>query len=180
MKDNAIKSVVATGIGAALFVVIGMIRVPVAVPNTQIQLQYALQALFSLIFGPIVGFLIGFIGHAVKDMFTDGQIWWFWVIGSGVFGLVLGFVRNLFKIREGIFTKKDIVKFNIIQIIANLFFVVVSPLGDILLANEPLNKVILQGTWAFGVNSLVVGILGTTLIIAYTNTQTKIGSLRKE
>lgn len=67
MKNNSIRSVVATGIGAALFVVIGMISIPTPVPNTSIQLQYALQALFSVIFGPVVGFLTGFIGHALKD-----------------------------------------------------------------------------------------------------------------
>ena len=63
MKNNSIRSVVATGIGAALFVVIGMISIPTPVPNTSIQLQYALQALFSVIFGPVVGFLTGFVGH---------------------------------------------------------------------------------------------------------------------
>ena len=40
-----IKQVVAVGIGAALFVVIGMINIPTPVPNTSIQLQYAVQAL---------------------------------------------------------------------------------------------------------------------------------------
>ena len=54
-----IKEVVATGIGAALFVVIGMISIPTPVPNTSIQLQYAVQALFSVVFGPFVGFLMG-------------------------------------------------------------------------------------------------------------------------
>ena len=62
-----IKEVVATGIGAALFVVIGMISIPTPVPNTSIQLQYAVQALFSVIFGPFVGFLMGLIGHVIKD-----------------------------------------------------------------------------------------------------------------
>ena len=72
MKNNSIRSVVATGIGAALFVVIGMISIPTPVPNTSIQLQYALQALFSVIFGPVVGFLTGFVGHALKDSLQYG------------------------------------------------------------------------------------------------------------
>ena len=62
-----IKQVVAVGIGAALFVVIGMINIPTPVPNTSIQLQYAVQALLSIIFGPIIGLLVGLIGHAIKD-----------------------------------------------------------------------------------------------------------------
>ena len=62
-----IKEVVATGIGAALFVVIGMISIPTPVPNTSIQLQYAVQALFSVVFLPVVGFLKGLIGHLIKN-----------------------------------------------------------------------------------------------------------------
>ena len=34
MRNNTIRNVVATGIGAALFVVIGMINIPTPVPNT--------------------------------------------------------------------------------------------------------------------------------------------------
>ena len=51
MKNQSIKQVVAIGVGAALFVVIGMISIPTPVPNTSIQLQYAVQALLSIIFG---------------------------------------------------------------------------------------------------------------------------------
>ena len=69
MKNNSIKTVVATGIGAALFVVIGLvINIPTFVPNTSIQLQYAVQALLSILFGPVVGF----IGHALKDSIQYG------------------------------------------------------------------------------------------------------------
>ena len=67
MKNNSIRTVVATGIGAALFIIIGMfVNIPIF-GNTSIQLQYAVQALFSVIFGPITGFFMGFIGHALKD-----------------------------------------------------------------------------------------------------------------
>ncbi len=49
MKNNSIKTVVATGIGA-LFVVIGLlISIPTFVPNTYIQLQYAVQSLLSIV-----------------------------------------------------------------------------------------------------------------------------------
>ena len=76
MKNNSIKAVVATGIGAALFVIIGMfINIPLFA-NTSIQLQYAVQAFLAVIFGPVVGFFIGLIGHMVKDMFAGYGIWW--------------------------------------------------------------------------------------------------------
>ena len=72
MKNNSIRTVVATGIGAALFIIIGMfVNIPIF-GNTSIQLQYAVQALFSVIFGPITGFFMGFIGHALKYLMGLG------------------------------------------------------------------------------------------------------------
>ena len=90
MKNNSIRTVVATGIGAALFIIIGMfVNIPIF-GNTSIQLQYAVQALFSVIFGPITGFFMGFIGHALKDGIQYGNISWAWVLASAITGLVIG------------------------------------------------------------------------------------------
>ena len=89
MKNNSIRTVVATGIGAALFIIIGMfVNIPIF-GNTSIQLQYAVQALFSVIFGPITGFFMGFIGHALKDGIQYGNISWAWVLASGITGLTV-------------------------------------------------------------------------------------------
>ncbi len=100
MKNNSIKTVVATGIGA-LFVVIGhLINIPTFVPNTSIQLQYAVQSLLAVVFGPVVGFLVGFIGHTLKDSLTYGP-WWSWILASGVFGLVVGLTKNVCVFKKG-------------------------------------------------------------------------------
>ena len=48
MKNNSIKTVVAVGIGAALFFVLGrFVAIPSPVPNTNISLQYAVLALLA-------------------------------------------------------------------------------------------------------------------------------------
>lgn len=100
-ENNSIKTVVATGIGAALFVVIGLlINIPTFVPNTSIQLQYAVQSLLAVVFGPVVGFLVGFIGHTLKDSLTYGP-WWSWILASGVFGLVVGLTKNVYVFKKG-------------------------------------------------------------------------------
>ena len=44
MKKLSVKSVVAIGIGAALFFVLGKVAIPSPVPNTNISLQYAVEA----------------------------------------------------------------------------------------------------------------------------------------
>ena len=69
MKNNSIKTVVAVGIGAALFFVLGrFVAIPSPVPNTNISLQYAVLALLAAMYGPVAGGLIGFIGHALIDL----------------------------------------------------------------------------------------------------------------
>lgn len=52
MKNNSsIKTVVAVGIGAALFFVLGrFVAIPSPVPNTNISLQYAVLALLAVMY----------------------------------------------------------------------------------------------------------------------------------
>lgn len=109
MNTNTIKKVVATGIGAALFIIIGMlVNIPTPIPNTNIQLQYAVLALFAVIYGPGVGFFTGFIGHALKDSIQYGSPWWNWVLVSGLLGLMIGFFAKKLAIQLSGMTKKDL------------------------------------------------------------------------
>lgn len=181
MKNNSIKAVVATGIGAALFVIIGMfVNIPIF-SNSSIQLQYAVEALLAVIFGPVVGFLVGFIGHMVKDMFAGYGIWWTWVIPSGLVGLGIGLLKNRLSIEKGIFTTKDIIVFNVVQVLVNvLSWGIFAPIGDIVVYSEPANKVFTQGALVSLVNSLTIGIGGTLLILAYAKTRVQSGSLSKD
>ena len=88
-KNNSIKTVVAIGIGAALFFVLGrFVAIPSPVPNTNISLQYAVLALLATMYGPVAGGLIGFIGHALIDLSWGGSPWWSWVITSAFVGVV--------------------------------------------------------------------------------------------
>ena len=176
-----IKEVVATGIGAALFVVIGMISIPTPVPNTSIQLQYAVQALFSVVFGAVGGFLMGLVGHGMKDAMAGYGLWWSWIIASAFFGFILGLFKNRIRAAEGVFEVKDIVNFNIFQLLANAFvWLLVAPIGDILIYSEPVNKVFVQGFVATLSNGVTVAVAGTLLLLAYARTQTRSGSLKKD
>lgn len=181
MKNNSIKAVVATGIGAALFVIIGIfINIPLFA-NTSIQLQYAVQAFLAVLFGPAVGFFTGLIGHMVKDMFAGYGIWWSWVIPSGLVGLGIGFLKNHLRIEKGLFTAKDILTFNIVQVIINVIaWGIVAPLGDIIIFNEPASKVLVQGLLASVANALTIGIGATVLLAVYAKTRTQSGSLSKD
>lgn len=181
-KKLSIRTIVAIGIGAAVFMILGRFgSIPTGIPNTNIETAYAFLALMALLYGPVAGFLIGFIGHALKDIVFFGSPWISWVIASGVVGLIIGLSYKRIKINEGVFGKKQIIIFNIIQIIANVIaWFCVAPMLDVVIYAEPINKVFLQGIVGGTVNMITVGILGTILISNYAKTRIKRGSLDLE
>jgi energy-coupling factor transport system substrate-specific component len=176
------KTIVAIGLGAAIFMLLFMyVKIPSPVPETSFQTAYGLSAFFATLFGPIAGALISFIGHALSDAVQYGSPWWSWVIASGVSGFIFGFAFNRTKVEEGEFKGKDILTFNIIQVIGNLIaWVVVAPVLDILIYQEPVNLVFTQGLTAAGMNIVSAGVIGTLLLVAYAATRTKKGSLKKK
>ena len=183
MKNKfGIKEVVATGIGTALFIVLTNVRIPLGfIPNTSLQPRAALLAFFAAVFGPVVGGIMGLAGHAIGDAIFYGSVWWSWVFPDAVFGIAIGLFAKQFAVKEGGFTKKQIVKFNVVQVIGNLIaWVVVAPVLDILIYAEPVKKVFAQGAAAFVANIIAVGVLGTILTAAYSKIGAKSSSLSKE
>ena len=182
MKKFSVKTIVAIGIGAALFFVLGrFVAIPSPVPNTNIATQYGLLAFMSVVFGPVAGALIGLIGHALIDFSYGWGIWWSWVIASGVFGLLVGLGAKVLKINEAEIGKKGLIKFNITQIVSHVIcWGAVAPILDIVMYNEPLEKLFAQGLFAGIANSVTTAIIGSLLCIAYAATRTKAGSLTKE
>lgn len=179
MKKLSVKTVVAIGIGAALFFVLGRISIPTPVPNTYISLQYAIQAVFATLFGPIAGLLIGFIGHTLVDATTYGP-WWSWIIASACVGLIIGLITMKLDLNEGIDSKK-LVRFNAAHAIAHLLaWGFIAPCLDILIYSEPVEKLFAQGLTAAIANIITTGIVGTLLLVAYAKTVVKRGSLDKE
>ncbi|GHV74132.1 UPF0397 protein [Spirochaetia bacterium] len=180
-KSISVRTVVAVGIGAALvFVLMRFVALPSGIPNTNLQLAPAILTVFAAIFGPVAGLLIGFIGHTLTDL-SWGGVWWSWVIADAVFGLLVGLFWKLYKIEEGGFGVKNAVIFNVVQILANaVAWVAIAPTLDILIYQEPVDKVYLQGLVAGGLNSAVILILGTILAFGYSRTKVKAGSLKAE
>ena len=170
MKKLSVKSVVAIGIGAALFFVLGKVAIPSPVPNTNISLQYAIEAVFATLFGPIAGVVIGFIGHTLIDATSYGP-WWSWIIASAFVGLVIGLLTMKMNVEEGIDSKK-LIRFNVAQIIAHVL--------DILIYAEPVEKLFAQGLMAAVANIITTGVVGTLLLLGYAKTVVKKGSLEKE
>ena len=175
------RTIVAAGLGAAIFMLLFMyVKIPSPVPETSFQTAYGLGAFFATLFGPVAGALIAFIGHALSDAVQYGSPWWSWVIASGIAGFVFGFAYNRTKVEDGEFGIKDIVTFNVIQVIGNaIAWIVVAPVLDILIYQEPVSLVFTQGITAAVMNAISAGVIGTLLLVAYAATRTKKGSLSK-
>ena len=178
----SIKKIVAIGIGSALFIILGRFgSIPTGIPDTNIETTYALLALFAILYGPFVGLFIGIIGHTLKDAIFYGSPWFSWVIASAIVGLIIGLASKKLRIHDGEFGTKDIIRFNIYQVIANaVAWFVLAPTLDIFIYAEPSNKVYTQGLVAGTANIVTVAIIGTLLLLAYSKTRTKQGSLTKE
>ena len=170
-NNNSIKTVVAVGIGAALFFVLGrFVAIPSPVPNTNISLQYAVLALLAAMYG-----------HALIDLSWGGIPWWSWVITSAFVGVVVGLFTKKLHVEEGDFNKKKVGVFALANVIANLIgWIVVAPVLDILIYAEPAKKVFAQGVFAGISNSITAVVVGGLLVLAYTKTIAKKGSLDKE
>lgn len=178
----SIKTIVAIGIGAAVFMILGRFgSIPTGIPNTNIETAYAYLALMAILYGPVAGFLIGLIGHGLKDLVFYGMPWFSWVISSAIVGLVIGLVWKKLKVNDGIFCTKQIILFNITQVIANVIaWFLVAPTLDIQIYAEPADKVYIQGMIGGISNMLTIGILGTLILLTYSKTKIKSGSLRVE
>jgi energy-coupling factor transport system substrate-specific component len=182
MKKFSVKTIVAIGIGAALFFVLGrFVAIPSPVPNTNISIQYGLLAFMAAVFGPVAGLLIGLIGHALIDFSYGWGIWWSWVIASGCFGLLVGLGCSRLKLQDGEFGKKGILTFNLTQLVSHILaWGLIAPLLDILIYAEPANKVFLQGLTAGVVNIVTTAIVGTLLCVAFAAAKPRKGSLSKD
>ena len=182
MKNYAIRTIVAVGIGAALFFVCGrFIAIPCPIPNVTINIQYGVLAFMAAAFGPIAGLLIGLIGHTLIDFSWGWGVWWSWVLASAIFGFVMGCTKKLYKLNDGEFGTTQIVRFNVSQFIAHIIsWGIVAPALDIIIYAEPASKVFVQGIVAGAGNIVTTAIVGTILCIAYAAARPKKGSLKEE
>ena len=165
-----------------MFVALTEVQIPLGfIPNTALQPRAALMAFLAAVFGPVVGGIVGLLGHALGDALFYGSVWWSWVFPEMVAGVAIGLFAKKFAIKDGGFAVKEIILFNIVQIIANgLAWILVAPVLDIVIYAEPAGKVFAQGAWAFLGNIIIVGILGTLIAVGYSKIGGKTSSLSRE
>ena len=178
------KTIVATGLGAAVFLVLFMyVKIPSPVPETNLQIAYGVSRFFAAVFGPLAGFLVAFVGHALNDFIAYGSPWWSWVFASGAGALVTGLcaAKVAPKVEAGECGKSEMIYFALYAVIGNaLAWLLVAPILDIVMYAEPVSTVFLQGITAFVIDAIVSVVVGGLLLKAYASTKVKQGSLSKE
>lgn len=180
-KHMSTKTVVAIGIGAAMYAALSAISIPVG-PNTSFRIAIALLPIFGAFFGPVAGFLIGFIGHALNDAFMYGGVWWSWVFLSAMMGLFGGFVcfDKKFDPLNGICTKANITMMYIWSIVGMFVGSVLAYAGDVYLYGEPAEKLFVQITLANISNLIVIAVIGIPAVILIAKSKAKNKGLKKD
>ncbi len=175
---SSVKMVVLVAIGAALYGLGGLLSFTVFT-NTSLKPAMAVLGLWAAAFGPVVGFLVGFIGHMLTDMFAGWGIWWTWVLGSGIVGILIGLYPMITKksLEEGSFNAKEIVIFICLSFAANFIGYAISAVLDYFIYTEPLGKVLVQQILASIMNTLCIGVIGSIFMKLLANRYKTQGNL---
>jgi len=100
---------------------------------------------------------------------------------SAFVGVVVGLFSKKLNLQEGEFSKKQVAFFALANIVAHLLaWILVAPVLDIAIYAEPVKKVFAQGAFAAVSNSITAVVVGGLLVLAYTRTIAKKGSLDQE
>lgn len=175
------KSVVAIGIGAALYSVLSAIMIPVG-PNTSFRIAVSLLTIFGAIFGPVVGFFVGFVGHALNDMIMWGSVWFSWVFLSAMIGFFAGFITmdSSFDLEAGYVVKNHIFKMYIYAILGMFFAGLAAYIGDVYFYGEPSKKVLIQIVLATFTNFIVTTTIGIPMVLGLAKRKKRYSNLKIE
>jgi len=181
MQKMTVKTIVAVGIGTAVFFLLArFLSIPVFA-NTYVNFQYATLGFFAVVFGPIAGLLIGLIGHALTDLAFGYGLWWSWIIVSALIGGASGFLLKGVDLNAGELDKKGVIRFVLGTVIVHAVgWGLIAPVLDILIYAEPADKVFTQGLIAGASNIVTTAVIGSLLLWTYSKYQPKSGSLDKQ
>ena len=181
MKKFSVKTIAAIIAGAALFFVLGrFVSIPSPIPDTNISIQYGVLAFVSALFGPIAGFFTGLIGHFFidfsKNLAYGDTIWWSWIGASAFFGLVMGLAAGKINMESGEFEKKEIIYFNVAQILTHLIsWLILAPVLDVLIYKELASEAFVQGAFCMVSNAVATAVVGTLLCVSYAASKPRKG-----
>lgn len=155
-----LKYIVSTVMGIILFYMIGKYgKIPTGEKDIFVYLQYVILVYLAGRFGPLCGGIVGFVGHLMIDKTSEGQVWYSWIIGSAVLGILIGFISKKMKIDLSKPEKKDRRIFAVINISCQLLvWYLVAPVLNIVIYQMNPQQAFEMGFVA-GVNNIVTSVI---------------------
>jgi energy-coupling factor transport system substrate-specific component len=144
------------------------IVLPTPIAGTFFFPSYAVLGFFATLFGPVSGALISLSGMLVIGVLWNNIVLSY-TIASVVCGFIYGIAMKYVRADQGIFTDKDIIAYNVTQVIGNFAaWAVIAPVLEILLnQGRPFREIFLQGIITSFVDILSAEFIGTPLLFIY-------------
>ena len=163
------KTIVATCYGVVLFALFfRYVKVPTGFPEVSIQTAYGIGAFFAVLLGPIGGAFVSVMGDTLSDVrpFVPQCLSGF--MASGVAMYITGLASSKIKIKKGEFTIKDVIVFQIYQVVGNLLaWCLLAPGLDVVMYGENALYAFEQGVWATLPNIVSAGVIGSVMLGVY-------------
>lgn len=88
------KKIAYLSVFIALSVVFNSV-IEISTPSTKITFTYFVCFFAGYLLGPLPGFLVGFLGDAVGFVIVPQDVYWFFGLTLGLFGMFAGMIRKL-------------------------------------------------------------------------------------
>ena len=175
VKDGLFKTILYTVIGIGIMTTLMLLTsITTPIEGVYIQLAYGYLALFAGVAGAIPAAIVGFTGHVLFDLIYTDHLWISWALSTGALGFVFGFAIRRKSLRQGVFSRHDMVRFNVVQAAVNIaIFGLIAPTLDVLFYQSSTAVVFTQGWIASIINLLTVAIFGTITLKLYANYKLK-------
>ena len=175
VKDGLFKTILYTVLGIGIMTTLmTLTSITTPIEGVYIQLAYGYLALFAGVAGAIPAAIVGFTGHVLFDLIYTDHLWISWALSTGALGFVFGFAIRRKSLRQGVFSRHDMVRFNVVQAAVNIaIFGLIAPTLDVLFYQQATTIVFTQGWIASIVNLLTVAVFGTITLKLYANYKLK-------
>ena len=162
------REVVYAAIGAALYGVLSFATNFLQLPasgNVALRPAISIPLFFGLAFGPIVGFITGFIGNILSDLLSGGGFWFWWDLGNGLMGLIMGLtLLSVMDFRSG----TGILRAEIFVIISVAIGMGIAAISEMWVSGADINTVIYANFLPAFITNILNGlVLVPVLMYAY-------------
>lgn len=176
------QTIVAIGIGAALFgVLMNYGGIPIFT-NTRLTTAQLVPVFVGALYGPLPAFVASTVGNIIADLIGGWGYWFDWSVGNGVLAFFVGLLPLYgADIKNGIFTVKQAVIYAVIAILGNaVAFGVVTPLLTVLFYGGELNITFAQSLFGGLANVLVLVVLGIPILFLLARRYARGTNLKEE